>query len=42
MSSLKIKGMRLPESCSKCPLALMTRYAEHICFITDYMIEDDE
>lgn len=35
-----IKNMYLPESCLKCPLSLMDTYGQHICFITENIVDN--
>lgn len=32
---IKIKCMRLPESCLRCPLSIINHYGERECFVTE-------
>lgn len=38
---VKIKDMYIPESCKRCPMAVMTpQYGERRCFVTDSIVDD--
>ena len=33
--SVRIRGMRIPENCVSCPLALLNNYGERVCYVTE-------
>ena len=41
MSGIIIEGMSIPNSCVECPLAMLNRYHERFCFVTESMANID-